>query len=55
MTWFGPLLAGDRLIVAGTNEEALAVSPYTGDMLGHIRAVGGCGARWRRWWRAARC
>ena len=32
--WFGPLLAGDRLIVVGTNEEALAVSPYTGEILG---------------------
>jgi outer membrane protein assembly factor BamB len=34
ITWFGPLLAGDRLVVAGTNEQALAVSPYTGDILG---------------------
>jgi outer membrane protein assembly factor BamB len=32
--WFGPILAGDRLIVAGTNEDALAVSPYTGEILG---------------------
>jgi outer membrane protein assembly factor BamB len=32
--WFGPLLAGDRLIVAGTNKQALAVSPYTGETLG---------------------
>jgi outer membrane protein assembly factor BamB len=35
ITWFGPLLVGDRLIVAGTNKEALAVSPYTGEILGH--------------------
>lgn len=34
ITWYGPLLAGDRLIVAGTNEQALAVSPYTGEILG---------------------
>ena len=34
ITWFGPLLAGDRLVVAGTNGEALAVSPYTGEILG---------------------
>ena len=27
-------MAGDRLIVAGTNEDALAVSPYTGEILG---------------------
>jgi outer membrane protein assembly factor BamB len=32
--WFGPLLAGDRLVVAGTNNQALAVSPYTGKILG---------------------
>jgi outer membrane protein assembly factor BamB len=34
ITWFGPILAGDRLIVAGTNREALAISPYTGEILG---------------------
>jgi len=34
ITWFGPLLVGDRLIVAGTSHEALAVSPYTGEILG---------------------
>jgi outer membrane protein assembly factor BamB len=34
ITWYGPLLAGDRLVVAGTNHQALAVSPYTGQMLG---------------------
>ncbi|HEY2131455.1 MAG TPA: PQQ-binding-like beta-propeller repeat protein [Acetobacteraceae bacterium] len=32
--WIGPVLAGDRLIVAGTNATALAVSPYTGTILG---------------------
>jgi outer membrane protein assembly factor BamB len=34
ITWYGPLLAGDRLVVAGTNDQALAVSPYTGKILG---------------------
>lgn len=34
ITWYGPLLVGDRLIVAGTSEMALAVSPYTGEILG---------------------
>jgi outer membrane protein assembly factor BamB len=38
--WFGPLLAGDRLIVAGTNNLALAVSPYTGETLGRQRLSG---------------
>jgi len=33
--WLGPTLAGDRLIVAGSTSEALAVSPYTGKILGH--------------------
>jgi outer membrane protein assembly factor BamB len=32
--WLGPALAGDRLIVAGSSSEALAVSPYTGKILG---------------------
>ena len=34
ITWWGPLLVGDRLVVAGTNQQALAVSPYTGAILG---------------------
>ena len=32
--WFGPALAGDRLIAVGTNGEAIAVSPYSGDIIG---------------------
>ncbi|MBO0883685.1 MAG: PQQ-binding-like beta-propeller repeat protein [Mycobacterium sp.] len=40
ITWFGPLLVGDRLIVAGTSHEALAVSPYTGDILGRQQLSG---------------
>jgi outer membrane protein assembly factor BamB len=36
LTWYGPLLVSDRLVVAGTNNEALSVSPYTGEILGHI-------------------
>ncbi len=34
LTWLGPTLAGDRLIVSGSGKEALAVSPYTGAVLG---------------------
>ncbi len=30
------MLAGDRLIVAGSNEKALSISPYTGEVLGVI-------------------
>jgi outer membrane protein assembly factor BamB len=34
ITWTGPILASDRLIVTGSQGEALAVSPYTGKILG---------------------
>ncbi|HVZ08053.1 PQQ-binding-like beta-propeller repeat protein [Rhodopila sp.] len=36
LTWYGPLLVQDRLIVTGTSEDALSISPYTGEILGHI-------------------
>ena len=35
LTWYGPLLVADRLIVTGTTDNALSISPYTGDILGH--------------------
>ena len=38
--WLGPTLAGDRLIVAGSSSEALAVSPYTGKILGRQPLTG---------------
>jgi outer membrane protein assembly factor BamB len=34
--WGGPVLAGDRLLVVGTLGEMLAVSPYTGEILGKL-------------------
>jgi outer membrane protein assembly factor BamB len=34
IVWTGPILASDRLIIAGSDGEALAVSPYTGRILG---------------------
>lgn len=34
--WAGPVLAGDRLLVAGSNGEIWSVSPYTGSFLGSI-------------------
>jgi outer membrane protein assembly factor BamB len=34
ITWTGPLLVGDRLVVASSRGEALALSPYTGEILG---------------------
>ncbi len=36
LTWYGPLLVEDRLIVTGTSEDALSVSPYTGEIMGHL-------------------
>lgn len=41
ITWAGPVLAGDRLILAGSNEYALSISPYTGDLLGQIELPDG--------------
>lgn len=40
LTWFGPLLAADRLVVTGTSGEALAISPYTGAILGRQKLPG---------------
>lgn len=34
ITWYGPVLAGNRLIVVGSNSEALSISPLTGEILG---------------------
>jgi outer membrane protein assembly factor BamB len=33
ISWWGPSLLGDRLVVAGTDKSALSVSPYTGAIL----------------------
>jgi outer membrane protein assembly factor BamB len=35
LTWYGPLLVEDRLIVTGSSEDSLSISPYTGEILGH--------------------
>ncbi|MFM2130139.1 MAG: outer membrane protein assembly factor BamB [Pseudomonadota bacterium] len=37
ITWAGPVLAGDRLLLAGSNRDLLAVSPFTGNLLGKLR------------------
>lgn len=34
--WAGPVVASDRLIVAGSHEEVWSLSPYTGKILGRI-------------------
>ena len=41
IVWSGPILASDRLIVAGSNGEALAVSPYNGRLLGIVEMPDG--------------
>ena len=38
--WTGPVLAGDRLIVAGSDGRVLAISPYDGRVLGGRHAGG---------------
>lgn len=37
ITWAGPVLAGDRLILGSSTGEVVAVSPYTGALLGRIK------------------
>ncbi len=39
--WTGPILASDRLIVAGSHGMALAVSPYSGRFLGRVEMPDG--------------
>ncbi len=41
LTWTGPVLVGDRLIIGSAHGEVLALSPYTGDVLGHMEIPGG--------------
>ncbi|MDB5408410.1 MAG: bamB [Rhodospirillales bacterium] len=36
MTWSGPVLGGDRLIVVASNGEAMSYSPYNGAPLGRL-------------------
>ena len=36
VSWSGPLLAGDRLIVTGSQGVAVALSPYNGEVIGEI-------------------
>jgi outer membrane protein assembly factor BamB len=40
IVWAGPVLAGDRLIVAGSNGEVWSISPYSGKLLGRIKVSG---------------
>jgi hypothetical protein len=36
INWAGPVLASDRLLVAGQTGELLAISPYDGSILGKM-------------------
>ena len=38
--WAGPVLAGDRLLVGGSTGDLLALSPYTGEIIGKIEVHG---------------
>jgi outer membrane protein assembly factor BamB len=41
MTWAGPVLGGDRLIVLSSDGGAISISPYTGEPLGREVMSGG--------------
>lgn len=38
--WSGPILVGDRLLLAGSDGRLVALSPYTGEVLGQIDVDG---------------
>ncbi|WP_374763835.1 outer membrane protein assembly factor BamB family protein [Yunchengibacter salinarum] len=41
ISWNGPILAGDRLLVTSSHGYALSLSPYTGEVLSGIELPGG--------------
>ena len=41
ITWSGPLLASDRLILVSSTGSAVSISPYTGELLGELRLPDG--------------
>lgn len=36
IVWYGPVLAGDRLILISSESQAITLSPYTGELLGSV-------------------
>jgi outer membrane protein assembly factor BamB len=38
--WTGPVLVGDRLLLASSEAEVVSVSPYTGEVLGRVALDG---------------
>lgn len=41
IVWTGPVLASDRLLIAGSHGEAWSLSPYTGTLLGKVKLPSG--------------
>ena len=41
IAWAGPVLVGDRLVLASSHGRVLAVSPYSGNLMGRIRMPDG--------------
>jgi outer membrane protein assembly factor BamB len=39
-SWSGPVLVGDRLLLANSDGEAIAMSPYNGEILGRLELTG---------------
>lgn len=37
MYWYGPVLAGDRLLISGSNKTLMSISPYTGKILSQVK------------------
>jgi hypothetical protein len=38
--WSGPILVGDRLLIVGSNGQAVTMSPYNGEILGRQELPG---------------
>lgn len=36
-SWYGPVLASDRLLLTGSNKTMVSVSPYTGELLSSVK------------------
>jgi len=41
IAWVGPILASNRLVVAGSHGDAYALSPYSGEFLGNLELPAG--------------
>ena len=41
ISWSGPVLAGDRLIVVSSEGAGMTISPYTGEVVGQFELAAG--------------